>query len=78
MPVGGVPKYLVLTLTRSKFKQLCQDLIKACMAPCRQALSYTGLQSNEIEFLAKKPSKGVNPHEVVTVFCFYSKWCLNW
>ena len=34
MPVGGVPKHLVRTLTRAKFEQLADRLIQACVAPC--------------------------------------------
>lgn len=48
MPVNGVPKHLVKTLTRAKFEQICDDLIKACIPPCRQALSDAGLQASDI------------------------------
>lgn len=87
MPVNGVPKHLVTTLTRAKFEAICDDLIKACIAPCRQALSDAGLSASDIDevilvggssripavqaeveqFFGKKPSKGVNPDEVVAV-----------
>src|SRR5574344_15607 len=49
MPVGGVPKHLVKTLTRSKFEQLAHDLIQACVEPCRKALSDAGLTASDID-----------------------------
>ena len=39
MPVGGVPKHLVKTLTRAKFEQLAHELIQACLAPCQKAIA---------------------------------------
>lgn len=87
MPVNGVPKHLVMTLSRAKFEQLCDDLIKGCIEPCRQALKDAGMQASDInevilvggssripavqaeveQFFGRKPSKGVNPDEVVAV-----------
>ena len=81
------PKHLVKTLTRSKFEQLCSDLVKRSMEPVKKALKDAGLNKsdinevilvggstripviqNEVEkFFGKKPSKGVNPDEVVAV-----------
>ena len=81
------PKHLVKTLTRSKFEQLCSDLVKRSMDPVKKALKDAGLKTgdidevilvggstripviqNEVEkFFGKKPSKGVNPDEVVAV-----------
>ena len=49
MPVGGIPKHLVKTLTRAKFEQLCDDLIQATITPCRQALSDAGLSASDID-----------------------------
>ncbi len=49
MPVNGVPKHLVKTLTRSKFEQLADSLIQACVAPCRQALQDAGLSTSDID-----------------------------
>ncbi|MDY3068470.1 MAG: molecular chaperone DnaK [Parabacteroides sp.] len=49
MPVNGVPKHLVKTLTRSKFEQLADNLIQACIAPCRQALQDAGLSTSDID-----------------------------
>ena len=81
------PKHLVKTLTRSKFEQLCSDLVKRSMEPVKKALKDASLSKadinevilvggstripviqNEVEkFFGKKPSKGVNPDEVVAV-----------
>jgi molecular chaperone DnaK len=85
--VDGVPKHLVLKLTRSRFEQLVDDLVKRTMDPCAKALKDAGLSKSDIdevilvggstripriqsaveEFFGKKPSKGVNPDEVVAV-----------
>ena len=81
------PKHLVKTLTRSKFEQLCSDLVKRSMEPVKKAIEDAGINKNEInevilvggstripiiqseveKFFGKKPSKGVNPDEVVAV-----------
>jgi molecular chaperone DnaK len=42
------PKHLNLTLTRAKFEQLSEDLIKRSIEPCRQALRDAGLTVNDI------------------------------
>ena len=49
MPVGGVPKHLVKTLTRAKFEALAHSLIEACKAPCQAALQGAGLGTSEID-----------------------------
>jgi len=87
MPVDGVPKHLVKTLSRSKFEQLADELINATLEPCKKALSDAGMQSSDVDevilvggstripaiqkvvedFFGKKPSKGVNPDEVVAI-----------
>lgn len=81
------PKHLVRTLTRSKFEQLIDDLVKRTITPCEKALKAAGLSKSDIneiilvggstripavqeaveKFFGKKPSKGVNPDEVVAV-----------
>ena len=81
------PKHLVTTLTRAKFEQLADDLVKRSMDPVKQALSDAGLSTDEVDeiilvggstripviqeqveqFFGKKPSKGVNPDEVVAI-----------
>ena len=81
------PKHLVKTLTRSKFEQLSDNLVKRSMQPVQKALDDAGLSTNDInevilvggstripiiqneveKFFSKKPSKGVNPDEVVAI-----------
>ena len=48
MPVNGIPKHLVRTLTRAQFEKLCDHLIQRTIEPCRKALSDAGLQASEI------------------------------
>lgn len=48
MPVNGIPKHLVRTLTRAQFEKLCDPLIQRCVEPCRKALSDAGLQTSDI------------------------------
>ncbi|MBU1008878.1 MAG: molecular chaperone DnaK [Bacteroidetes bacterium] len=48
MPVDGVPKHLVRKLTRSKFEQLNDHLIRATIEPCRKALQDAGLTAQDI------------------------------
>lgn len=87
MPVDGVPKHLVKKLTRAKFEQLADNLVKRSMDPCKLALKDAGLSSSDIDevilvggstripkiqeevekFFGRKPSKGVNPDEVVAI-----------
>jgi molecular chaperone DnaK len=49
MPVDGVPKHLVKTLTRAKFEQICDDLIQRTIEPCRKAVSDAGLKVSDID-----------------------------
>jgi molecular chaperone DnaK len=87
MPVDGIPKHLVKTLTRAKFESLIDSLVQATIEPCRKAMQDAGLSTSDInevilvggstripviqdvveKFFGKKPSKGVNPDEVVAV-----------
>lgn len=87
MPVDGIPKHLVRSLSRAKFEQLADSLIKRSMKPVAKALKDAGLSTSEIDevilvggstripkiqeevekFFGKKPSKGVNPDEVVAI-----------
>ena len=87
MPVDGVPKHLVRSLSRAKFEQLAETLINRSMEPVKQALKDAGLSTSDIDevilvggstripriqeevekFFGKKPSKGVNPDEVVAI-----------
>lgn len=49
MPVNGIPKHLVRTLSRAKFEQLSDKLIQACEAPCLQALKDANLSPSQID-----------------------------
>ena len=81
------PKHLVVKLSRAKFEQLADNLVRRSMDPCKKALQDAGLSTSDIDevilvggstripriqeevekFFGKKPSKGVNPDEVVAV-----------
>jgi molecular chaperone DnaK len=49
MPVDGIPKHLVKTLTKAKFEQLCDKLIQACIPPCQKAVEDSGVKLSEID-----------------------------
>ena len=49
MPVAGVPRHLVKTLTRAKFESLAHNLIQACVEPCRKAVADAKLTTADID-----------------------------
>ncbi|AHW58970.1 molecular chaperone DnaK [Draconibacterium orientale] len=49
MPVNGIPKHLVKTLSRAKFEQLADTLINATIEPCRKALKNAGMTAGDID-----------------------------
>ena len=49
MPVDGVPKHLVRSLSRAKFEQLADSLIKRTINPCASALKAAGLEKSDID-----------------------------
>jgi len=49
MPVAGVPRHLVKTLTRAKFEALAHNLIQACIEPCRKAVADAKLSTADID-----------------------------
>ena len=85
--IDGVPKHLVKKISRAKFEQLVDDLVRRTLEPCRKAVEDSGISVGQIDevilvggstripriqeevekFFGKKPSKGVNPDEVVAV-----------
>ncbi|HRK52345.1 MAG TPA: molecular chaperone DnaK [Cyclobacteriaceae bacterium] len=85
--VDGVPKHLVKKLTRAKFEQLVDDLVRRTLEPCKKAMKDAGMSTSDIDevilvggstripriqeevekFFGRKPSKGVNPDEVVAI-----------
>lgn len=48
MPVNGIPKHLVKTLSRAKFEQLADKLIQATIEPCKKAMSDAGFTNSDI------------------------------
>ena len=49
MPVNGIPQHLVMTLTRAKFEQLADKLIRATIEPCKKALADANLSTSDID-----------------------------
>jgi molecular chaperone DnaK len=49
MPVDGIPKHLVRSLTKAKFEQLIDDLVKRTIEPCKKALNSAGLSNSDID-----------------------------
>ena len=49
MPVDGIPKHLVRSLSRAKFEQLVDDLIQRTIAPCKSALENAGYKTSDID-----------------------------
>jgi len=49
MPVNGIPKHLVKTLSRAKFEQLIDDLLQQCIDPCKTSMKDAGLSNPEID-----------------------------
>ena len=49
MPVNGIPKHLVKTLTRAKFEMLADNLFQKCIEPCRKALADAKLSASQID-----------------------------
>jgi molecular chaperone DnaK len=49
MPVDGIPKHLVRSLTKAKFEQLIDDLVKRTIVPCKSALKSAGLSNSDID-----------------------------
>ena len=49
MPVNGMPKHLVKSLTRAKFEMLAHGLIQACLEPCKNAMRDAGLSNADID-----------------------------
>lgn len=49
MPVDGIPKHLVRTLTRAQFEKLVDDLVQATLEPCRKAIKDSGFSPSDID-----------------------------
>jgi len=48
MPVDGIPKHLVKTLTRANFEKICDKLFQSCIEPCKKALNDSGYKVSDI------------------------------
>jgi len=49
MPVDGIPKHLVKTLTRANFEKICDKLFQSCIQPCQKALDDSGYKASDID-----------------------------
>jgi len=49
MPVDGIPKHLVRTLSRAKFEQLIDDLVQKTLEPCKKALQDAKVNASDID-----------------------------
>jgi len=49
MPVDGMPKHLVRTLSRAMFENLISSIVERTIAPCRSALKNAGLSIGDID-----------------------------
>ena len=49
MPVDGIPKHLVRTLTRAKFEQLIDQYVRATIEPCKIALKDAGMKASDVD-----------------------------
>ena len=49
MPVDGIPKHLVKTLTRAKFEQLVDGLLQKCVGPSKEAIKDAGISISDID-----------------------------
>jgi molecular chaperone DnaK len=73
MPVDGIPKHLVRTLTRAKFEQLADSLIKRSIKPCETALKAAGLSKSDIDEVILVGGSTRIPSVVDAVKAFFGK-----
>ena len=73
MPVNGIPKHLVKSLTRSKFEQLADKLIQRTIDPCRSALQNAGLSTSDIDEVILVGGSTRIPAIVAAVEKFFGK-----
>jgi molecular chaperone DnaK len=76
MPVDGVPKHLVKSLSRSKFEQLADKLIQATLAPCKSALKDANMKPSDIDEVILVGGSTRMPAIQEIVEKFYG-WCIN-
>jgi molecular chaperone DnaK len=73
MPVNGIPKHLVKTLSRAKFEQLADSLIQRTIEPCRSALKNAGLSTSDIDEIILVGGSTRIPAIVAAVEKFFGK-----
>ena len=49
MPVDGIPKHLVRSLSKAKFEQLADSLIQRTLEPCKRAMKNAGYTNSDID-----------------------------
>ena len=73
MPVDGIPKHLVRSLTKAKFEQMTDSLIKRSIGPCATALKAAGLSKSEIDEVILVGGSTRIPAVVDAVKAFFGK-----
>ena len=75
MPVDGIPKHLVKTLTRAKFESLADHLIQKTVDPCKKALSDAGMKPEDINEVILVGGSTRMPAIQETVKKFFKMFC---
>ncbi|MDX2174083.1 MAG: molecular chaperone DnaK [Bacteroidota bacterium] len=73
MPVNGIPKHLVKSLTRAKFESLADSLIQRTIEPCKSALKNAGLSTSDINEIILVGGSTRIPAIVAAVEKFFGK-----
>ncbi|MBI2722557.1 MAG: molecular chaperone DnaK [Bacteroidetes bacterium] len=75
MPVNGIPKHLVKTLSRAKFESMADSLIQRTIEPCRSALKNAGLSTSDIDEIIMVGGSTRIPSIQAAVEKFFGKPC---
>jgi molecular chaperone DnaK len=78
----GMPKHLVKSLTRAKFEQLADSLIKRTIDPCKKALKNAGLSTSDIDEIidsrfSEELIRYVNKYGITTIKLHYTLYYFN-
>ena len=73
--VDGVPRHMVKKLTKAKFEQLVDDLVRRTLEPCRQALKDAGYTINDIDEIVMVGGSTRIPKIQEAVEQFFGKKC---
>jgi molecular chaperone DnaK len=73
MPVDGIPKHLVKTLSRAKFEQMIAPLVERSIAPCRKAMQDAGLSNSDVDEIILVGGSTRVPAVVEAVAKFFGK-----